>query len=355
MWCRGGSNRTAGVTQRRARLDARAGALLFMVDASKCTASGAGIGGGTACAPARFTVTTADASGERVREGGAKVVVTVAPASVRPGASTEQPDAPGVVVHEPVDHGDGTYACAYVVPNRGDYSVGVAVDPGGPIEGSPFPVFFAGAKPGAEEKRVVESPAALVNVSGPSPSASSGATCVIVKNLAAGVGAEHLRATFSVCGAVLDARVAGSGGQFAFVEFATPAEATKALGLGGMQIGDRTIKVELARTPKRTPIGIGIGIPIGTAEARGLPPPPPPPGLATFEGKPLPPPPPRREGAEAAPRNAGAADAVAVAARRAAEISEKLRLKTGGDGDAPGGRGRSPRRSRSRSRSRSRE
>ena len=121
-----------------------------MVDASKCTASGAGIGGGTACAPARFTVTTADASGERVREGGAKVVVTVAPASVRPGASTEQPDAPGVVVHEPVDHGDGTYACAYVVPNRGDYSVGVAVDPGGPIEGSPFPVFFAGAKPGAE-------------------------------------------------------------------------------------------------------------------------------------------------------------------------------------------------------------
>ena len=323
-----------------------------MVDASKCTASGAGIGGGTACAPARFTVTTADASGERVREGGAKVVVTVAPSSVRHGASTEQPAAPGVVVHEPVDHGDGTYACAYVVPNRGDYSVGVALHPGGPIEGSPFPVFFAGAKPGAETTALVgasaDAPTSAVSGLSPSPSASSGATCVIVKNLAAGVGAEHLRATFSVCGAVLDARVAGSGGQFAFVEFATHAEATKALGLGGMQIGDRAIKVELARTPKRTPIGSGTA-------AQGLAPRPPPPGLPTFEGKPLPPPPPRREGDAVAPRNAGAADAVAVAARRAAEISEKLRLKTGGDGDASGERGRSPRRSRSRSRSRSRE
>lgn len=311
-----------------------------MVDASKCTASGAGIGGGTACAPARFTVTTADASGERVREGGAKVVVTVAPSSVRHGASTEQPDAPGVVVHEPVDHGDGTYACAYVVPNRGDYSVGVALHPGGPIEGSPFPVFFAGAKPGAETTALVGASADAILTRSPSPSASSGATCVIVKNLAAGVGAEHLRATFSVCGAVLDARVAGSGGQFAFVEFATHAEATKALGLGGMQIGDRAIRVELARTPKRT--------------TNIAPRPPPPHRLPTFEGKPLPPPPPRREGDSVAPRNAGAADAVAVAARRAAEISEKLRLKTGGDGDASGERGRSPRRSKSRSRSRSR-
>ena len=141
-----------------------------MVDASKCTASGAGIGGGTACAPARFTVTTADASGERVREGGAKVVVTVAPSSVRHGASTEQPDAPGVVVHEPVDHGDGTYACAYVVPNRGDYSVGVALHPGGPIEGSPFPVFFAGAKPGAE----AEAPTSAVSAPGLAPAKNTG-------------------------------------------------------------------------------------------------------------------------------------------------------------------------------------
>ena len=204
-----------------------------MVDASKCTASGAGIGGGTACAPARFTVTTADASGERVREGGAKVVVTVAPASVRPGASTEQPDAPGVVVHEPVDRGDGTYACAYVVPNRGDYSVGVAVDPGGPIEGSPFPVFFAGAKPGL--RRLVgasaDAPTSAV-VSGPSPIASSGATCVIVKNLAAGVGAEHLRATFSVCGAVLDARVAGAAGSLRLSSSRQTPSDSKALGLG---------------------------------------------------------------------------------------------------------------------------
>ena len=81
-----------------------------MVDASKCTASGAGIGGGTACAPAKFTVTTADASGERVREGGATLVVTVTPAK----PSSNDADAPDVVVHEPVDHGDGTYALSLI-------------------------------------------------------------------------------------------------------------------------------------------------------------------------------------------------------------------------------------------------
>ena len=77
-----------------------------MVDGSKCTASGAGIGGGTACAPAKFTVITADASGERVRAGGAKVVVTVTSASVK--SSSSDAETPGVVVHDPVDHGDGT-------------------------------------------------------------------------------------------------------------------------------------------------------------------------------------------------------------------------------------------------------
>ena len=86
-------------------------------------------------------------------------------------------------------------------------------------------------------RAAAEAPTSAVSGLSPSPSASSGATCVIVKNLAAGVGAEHLRATFSVCGAVLDARVAGSGGQFAFVEFATRAEATKALRLSGMALG----------------------------------------------------------------------------------------------------------------------
>ena len=55
----------------------------------------------------------------------------------------------------------------------------------------------------------------------------------------------------------------------------TTPRATKALGLGGMQIGDRAIKVELARTPKRTPIGTA---------AQGLAPRPPPPGLPMFEG-----------------------------------------------------------------------
>ena len=306
-----------------------------MVDASKCTASGAGIGGGTACAPAKFTVTTADASGERVREGGATLVVTVTPAK----PSSNDADAPDVVVHEPVDHGDGTYACSYVVPRRGDYSVGVVVDHR-PIAGSPFPVFFAGPKPGAESlTRAGGSPDATPTPA-PAPTPTDAATSVIVKNLAAGIGVEHLRATFSVCGAVLDARVAGSGGQFAFVEFATRAEATKALRLSGMALGDRAIKVEMARTPKRI-ASTGAGVAVA----------PPP----TFQGKPLPPPPTRREGVARveAPQNQNAS-AAAVAAERAAKISEKL--KRGGDSrDVSEARGRSPHRSRSRSRSRSRD
>ena len=306
-----------------------------MVDASKCTASGAGIGGGTACAPAKFTVTTADASGERVREGGATLVVTVTPAK----PSSNDADAPDVVVHEPVDHGDGTYACSYVVPRRGDYSVGVVVDHR-PIAGSPFPVFFAGPKPGAESlTRAGGSPDATPTPA-PAPTPTDAATSVIVKNLAAGIGVEHLRATFSVCGAVLDARVAGSGGQFAFVEFATHAEATKALRLSGMALGDRAIKVEMARTPKRI-ASTGAGVAVA----------PPP----TFQGKPLPPPPTRREGVARveAPQNQNAS-AAAVAAERAAKISEKL--KRGGDSrDVSEARGRSPHRSRSRSRSRSRD
>ena len=317
------------------RQDARAGAGRPMVDASKCTASGAGIGGGTACAPAKFTVTTADASGERVREGGATLVVTVTPAK----PSSNDADAPDVVVHEPVDHGDGTYACSYVVPRRGDYSVGVVVDHR-PIAGSPFPVFFAGPKPGAESlTRAGGSPDATPTPA-PAPTPTDAATSVIVKNLAAGIGVEHLRATFSVCGAVLDARVAGSGGQFAFVEFATRAEATKALRLSGMALGDRAIKVEMARTPKRI-ASTGAGVAVA----------PPP----TFQGKPLPPPPTRREGVARveAPQNQNAS-AAAVAAERAAKISEKL--KRGGDSrDVSEARGRSPHRSRSRSRSRSRD
>ena len=206
-----------------------------MVDGSKCTASGAGIGGGTACAPAKFTVTTADASGERVRAGGAKVVVTVTSASVK--SSSSDAETPDVVVHDPVDHGDGTYACVYVVPRRGDYSVGVVVNEH-PIEGSPFPVFFAGAKPGAEPTRFSGSSSfptpspGDARISPHLPTTQTTATSVIVKNLGAGIGVEHLRATFSVCGAVVDARVAGSGGQFAFVEFATNAEATAALHQG---------------------------------------------------------------------------------------------------------------------------
>ena len=69
-----------------------------------------------------------------------------------------------------------------------------------------------------------------------------------VKNIGAMVGVEQLRALFGYCGDVVDCRVAGSGAQYGFVEFATNAQAVKALGLDGMALGDRTIKVEMSRT-----------------------------------------------------------------------------------------------------------
>ena len=140
------------------RQDARAGVRRPMVDASKCTASGAGIGGGTACAPAKFTVTTADASGERVREGGAKLVVTVTPASVKP--SSNDAETPGVVVHEPVDHGDGTYTISFTAAVVGDARVSVRIDN---VELPPMKVVFV--KPtttAAAEKAPAEAPPVVV-------------------------------------------------------------------------------------------------------------------------------------------------------------------------------------------------
>ena len=52
------------------------------VDPSRCTAGGAGIGGGTAGTVATFVVTSADAEGNRLRVGGASVGVTVIPSGL---------------------------------------------------------------------------------------------------------------------------------------------------------------------------------------------------------------------------------------------------------------------------------
>lgn len=103
------------------------------VDPAKCMAAGAGIAGGTACAPASFVVTTKDADGRKVPNGGAQVKVKVLP-GVGVGGSEQE----GMVK----DVGDGTYTVTYVVPKRGNYMVNVECN-GKPIMGSPFPVFFS--------------------------------------------------------------------------------------------------------------------------------------------------------------------------------------------------------------------
>ena len=77
---------------------------------------------------ARFTVFAADASA-RARPGGAAVV------AVTPSGGVSGGDAIAGAVD---DLGDGTYACSYVVPSRGDYDVAVTLD-GDAIRGRRFP------------------------------------------------------------------------------------------------------------------------------------------------------------------------------------------------------------------------
>uniref|UniRef100_A0A5B6ZJI3 Uncharacterized protein n=1 Tax=Davidia involucrata TaxID=16924 RepID=A0A5B6ZJI3_DAVIN len=103
------------------------------VDPTKCSAAGAGIAGGTACAPSSFVVVTKDADGRKVPNGGAQIKVKVSP-----GVGVGGSDQDGIVK----DMGDGTYTVTYVVPKRGNYMVNVECN-GKPIMGSPFPVFFS--------------------------------------------------------------------------------------------------------------------------------------------------------------------------------------------------------------------
>ncbi|KAG8369615.1 hypothetical protein BUALT_Bualt14G0032100 [Buddleja alternifolia] len=107
------------------------------VDPSRCTAQGAGIAGGTACAGSTFTVVTKDAEGRKVVQGGAQVKVRVSP-----GMGVGGSEQDGIVK----DMGDGSYSVTYVVSKRGNYMVNVECN-GKPIMGSPFPVFFSAGTP----------------------------------------------------------------------------------------------------------------------------------------------------------------------------------------------------------------
>ena len=105
------------------------------VDPAKSSAAGPGIAGGSAGAPATFTVVGKDRDGRRVTSGGARVRVRVCPA-----AGVGGDDLEGAVR----DNADGSYAVTYAVPRRGNYMVHIDLD-GAPIMGSPFPVFFSAA------------------------------------------------------------------------------------------------------------------------------------------------------------------------------------------------------------------
>ncbi|GAB2227857.1 hypothetical protein Droror1_Dr00009684 [Drosera rotundifolia] len=110
------------------------------VDPLKCTAAGAGIGGGEAGARCTFIVTTKDSDGRKVGHGGEKVKVKVSSKGGGGGGAGAEID--GVVI----DQGDGTYSVSYVVPKKGDYMVNVECN-GEAIMGSPFPVYFGAGNP----------------------------------------------------------------------------------------------------------------------------------------------------------------------------------------------------------------
>jgi arginine/serine-rich splicing factor 12 len=166
---------------------------------------------------------------------------------------------------------------------------------GDAIRGSPFPVFFA-APPASNVPANPMTASAVAGVAAARPPTAAAVQpamrypppppppaaldemqrTLCVKNIGAMVGVEQLRALFGYCGDVVDCRVAGSGAQYGFVEFATNAQAVKALGLDGMALGDRTIKVEMSRTarmnaPAAAPRGPNLVVP---------PPPPPTSGAA---------------------------------------------------------------------------
>ena len=152
-----------------------------------------------------------------------------------------------------------------------------------------------------------------------------------VGNLSPLVTLEQLKQLFSYCGTVVECRIAGDSKQFAFVEFSTGAEAAQALGLNGMMMGDRPLRVEIAKTVRLVKPAAAAGLaPNAAVHAQ----------FAMAQA--------------AAARHAAASQAAAAAeaAARAAAISKRL---AGGREHSRERRRRSRSRSRRHSKSRSRE
>jgi arginine/serine-rich splicing factor 12 len=251
-----------------------------VLDPARCTAGGKGIGGGTALAPVKFTVYASDSKGTKIRRGGARVNVSV----VRSGLGGGE-----VVAAEVDDHGDGTYTCTYAVPSRGDYSVSVGIgEENAPISGSPFPGFFAAAPaapaapgvlpgapgvlppgmlppgvipPGPPERdgapgAVGVAPGAAATAPAIAPEVAAELQKTLhVGNLAPGVTVEQLRTIFAFCGVVTDCRIANEKA-FGFVEYATHEQALAGLGLNGLALEDRPLRVEMSKTVRQIKPGM---------------------------------------------------------------------------------------------------
>jgi len=239
--------------------------------ASKCTATGAGVGGGTAKVASNFIVVAKDGLEKRVPSGGGKVKFIV----------RQTRDEAIVAEGEGKDWSDGTYGCSYTVDSRGDYVVEVTFD-GEAIRGSPFPVFFASAidtplvpPPGMDQRfgrndraslgmcrdfiigkcdRVIckfrhDRPPPPPPLLGPEAPQELRRTAH-VSNLPNAMTIDQVKQVFSFCGTIVDAREGGAMKNFVFLEFSTNEEVTAALALNGMNIGGRNIRVELAKTPR---------------------------------------------------------------------------------------------------------
>jgi hypothetical protein len=268
---------------------------------------------------------------------------------------------------------DGTYAVVYTVRTRGSYSLEVRVE-GTQVQGSPFEAFFADATPGGAVALPLAQAAAMLGVPGASPCkdfqngrcfrpdcrfshvmpagaalagmgigmglgvggvASIGTLALPslpqhfeelgrtlhVGNLSPVVSVEQLKQLFAFVGTVVECRLAGDSKQFAFVEFATAAEAQQAMALNGMLIADKPLRIEVAKTVR-----------LNKSSAQALP-------NIAWQHQML--------AAQQAQQAASARVAAQAAASRAAEISRRL----GGEG---GSRERDRDRRRSRSRSRDR-
>jgi hypothetical protein len=104
-------------------------------DPRRCKVKGPGFQGAAAQQPVNLYVHAHDEYGRRCKEGGEAVEVRVGPAS-----SSMHLDGPIEV--SIVDNGNGIYTATYTAPVKGNYTIGIELN-GLPVNGSPFPVFFA--------------------------------------------------------------------------------------------------------------------------------------------------------------------------------------------------------------------